>query len=250
MDQACYRFRPAFPQLPAVGPVSLIIRDQEFVSLVGPDSCGSNTLIRMIAGITPLTSGEIRVHDMSVRTPLRDAGLAFSRPLLLAWRTVLGNVLLAAELRRLNPEESAARAKRLLAAVGLANASDQKPYALPPSDRQRVAICRALVHDPGLLLMDDPMHGMDALVLEDFAADIQRLWLARPVTTVLATSQISEAVVLSDRICVMSAAPCRLLQDIPVDLPRPRRLDKETTPRHADYCSRIRTLFQAHGILS
>lgn len=249
-ERVCYGGTGRRPGLAAAGPLSLEIRKCEFAALVGPAGCGSSTLLRMIAGLVPASSGDIRVHGSAVRRPLDRIGLVFSQPLLLGWRSLLGNVLAAAELRRMDARAYGARARRLLAAVGLAEAAGARARTLGPADRMRTALCRALLHEPELLLLDDPFAPLDALAAEDLAADIQRLWLARPVTAVLATSRIAEAVFLSDRVFVMSPAPCRILQVISVDLPRPRRLDELTAPGHAEYCARIRTLFRAHGVLS
>lgn len=249
-DRVCYGGTDRRPGLAAAGPLSLEIRECEFAALVGPAGCGSSTLLRMIAGLVPASSGDIRVHGAAVRRPLDRIGLVFSKPLLLGWRSVLGNVMLAVELRRMDARAYGARARRLLAAVGLAEAARAQVRTLGPADRMRTALCRALLHEPALLVMDDPFAPLDALAAEDLAADIQRLWLARPVTAVLATSRIAEAVFLSDRVFVMSPAPCRILQVISVDLHRPRRLDELTAPAHAEYCARIRTLFRAHGVLS
>ncbi len=249
-DRVCCGGTDRRSGLAAAGPLSLEIRECEFAALVGPAGCGSSTLLRMIAGLVPASSGDIRVHGAAVRRPLDKIGLVFSKPLLLGWRSVLGNVLLAAELRRMDARAYGARARRLLAAVGLAEAADAQVRTLGPADRMRTALCRALLHEPALLVMDDPFAPLDALAAEDLAADIQRLWLARPLTAVLATSRIAEAVFLSDRVFVMSPAPCRILQVISIDLHRPRRLDELTAPGHAEYCARIRTLFRAHGVLS
>lgn len=246
---ACYRDEGPSGGHCSVGPVTLEVARREFLSLIGPRHGGSSTLIRMIAGLVPATSGSVLVDGSPPKVPCLTAGLVLSEPLLFGWRSVHDNLMLQADLYKLDLSEAASRARRLLAAIGLAHASDRRPGELTAADQHRVAICRALVHEPELLLMDDPLQGLDALSQENLAHDVQRLWLARPITVVLATSQISEAVFLSDRVVVLSSASPGVVWEIEVDLPRPRRLDRETTLRIAEYCGRVRTLLQAQGVL-
>jgi len=249
IENACYYPRPGSSTLQAAGPVSFEVGEQEFVALVGPDRSGASTLLHMIAGLEPASSGRVLIDGSPPVAPERRASLVFRNPLLFDWRSVIGNVLLQARFYRLDPAEAQARARRLLAAAGLAHSIDGRCHGLPTADRWRVVLCRALVHEPDALLLDDPLQGLDAISLANLAGDLQRLVLVKPLAVVLATAQVTEAVLLADRVLVLSQAPCRLVDSVPIELPRPRRLDRETTPRIADYCSRVRTALQAAGVL-
>ncbi len=232
-----------------VGPVSLEVASGEFVSVVGPASCGKTTLVRMIAGILPATEGEIRALRPDAHPRRSDLGLILQTPALLPWRTALQNILMQAEWSGLDLEQSRNRARRLMAWFGLSGWEGSRPYELHPVAARAVSICRALVHTPSLLLMDEPFRNLDALAGEQVLDGFQRLWAENQTTAVLCTCNMNEAVLLSDRVAVMSPRPGRILEVLPIDLPRPRRLDKATAPRIAEHCDRIRTSFRAHGIL-
>lgn len=232
-----------------VGPISMEIRGGEFLSIVAPPASGKTSLLRMIAGTLPVTGGEIRIMGARIQPPERDFGLVLQKPALLGWRTVMQNILLQAELRGLNLAESRNRARRLLAWFDLSKFEESRPHELPPGTAQLVSVCRALVHCPALLLLDEPFRMLNTLALEQILDAFQRLWLETKTTALLCTGNIQEAVLLSDRIAVMSQGPGRILQEYSIDLPRPRRMDRATTPLIAEYCSRIRTLFRAQGVL-
>lgn len=232
-----------------VGPVSLEVRTREFMSIVGPAGCGKTTLVKMIAGILPVTEGDIRVLTPGTHRSPNDFGLVLEQPALLPWRTSMQNVLLQAELRGLDLDQSRTYARRLLAWFGLASSEGSRPYELPPGAAQAISICRALVHDPSLLLMDEPFRNLDALALEQLLDGFQRLWAETGTTTLLCTCNMHKAVLLSDRVAVMSPRPGRILEILSIDLPRPRRPDKATAPLIAEHCDRIRTLFRAQGVL-
>lgn len=231
------------------GPINLAVRRGEFVSLLGPGDCGKGTLIKMIAGLCPAEAGEIWIAGRKVDGPQHNLGIIFRNPTLLPWRTLLQNVLFQAEMRELDLQHSLLRARRFLGILGLSRSEHCYPAQLLPHEIQRAAICRALVHDPPLLLMDDLFCLLDPLAREQLALDLQRLPANPDLTTILTTSQMTEAVQLSDRVVVFSSRGS-ILHTIAIDLPRPRRLDKETTPRIGQYCSDIRTLFHAQGVLS
>ena len=232
-----------------LGPLSLDIRAGEFLAIVAPPASGKTSLLRMIAGNLPVTSGEIRITGARVGPPERDCGLVLQQPALLGWRTVMQNILLQAQLRRLDLAESRNRARRLLAWFALSEYEDSRPDDLPPGAAQLISVCRALVHRPALLLLDEPFRMLDPLVLERILDGFQHLWLETKTTAVLCTGNIQEAVLLSDRVAVMSQRPGIILQEFPINLPRPRRMDRTMSPQIAEYCSRIRTLFQAQGVL-
>jgi NitT/TauT family transport system ATP-binding protein len=232
-----------------VGPVSLEIKAGEFLSIVGPVGCGKTILLKMIAGILPVSGGAIRIVGAKLEPPSRDFGLVLQEPALLPWRTSMQNILLQAEMRSLNLEQSRNRARRLLAWFGLSRFEESKPHELLPGTSQAISICRALVHGPSLLLLDEPFRTLDPLSLEPMLDAFQRLWAETGTTALLFTRNLHEAVLLSDRVAVMSPRPGRISGIIPVDLPRPRRLDRAMTPQIAEYGSRIRTLFRAQGVL-
>jgi NitT/TauT family transport system ATP-binding protein len=233
----------------AVEDVTLDVGHGEFVSVLGPSGCGKSTLMLMIAGLLPPSGGEVRVADRRVTRPQTDVGIVFQNPVLLDWRTVVRNVLLQVEARALDVAAHAARARELLRAVGLEGFEDRYPFELSGGMRQRAAICRALVHDPPLLLMDEPFGALDALTREQMRLDIERLWLERRKTVVFITHSIPEAVLLSDRVVIMSPRPGRVDGILEIDLPRPRRLEVQESPRFAEYLKAITDLFRARGVL-
>ena len=229
--------------------VSLDIGESEFVAVVGPSGCGKTTILKMVAGLVPHSAGTITVAGRGVDRAQTDVGIVFQEPVLLDWRNVLDNVMLQADIRRLDRARYEPIARRLLEATGLRGFEDRKPYELSGGMRQRVSICRALVHDPPLLLMDEPFGALDALTREQISMDIQRLWMERRKTALHITHSIPEAVLLADRVVVMSPRPGRIVEIIAIELPRPRRLDK-LPPRFGEYTDRIRGIFKSSGVLA
>jgi NitT/TauT family transport system ATP-binding protein len=230
------------------GPVSLEVRPGEFVSLLGPPRSGKSALIRLIAGLQQPSSGEILVSGNKVETVQKQMGVVLSSPALLPWRTALENVVLQGEIRRLDLKSHTEAARHLLVMLGLEGMENRRPGELSPAPQVRVALSRALVHGPEALLLDDPFCGLDALEREVMSNDFQRLIQSRPSTVIFTTSLILEAVQLSDRVAVLSPEG-RIVQEIRVELPRPRRLDKATYPQIMEYCSSIRKTLQASGVL-
>ena len=233
----------------ACSDVTLDIRRSEFVAIVGPSGCGKTTIRKMVAALVPYTSGTITVGGRRVDRPLTDVGVVFQESILLDWRNVLSNVMLQIEIRRADREIYEPVARNLLKATGLEGFEEKKPYELSGGMRQRVSICRALVHDPPLLLMDEPFGALDALTREQISMDIQRVWMEKRKTAIHITHSIPEAVLLADRVVVMSPRPGRVVEIIDVDLPRPRRLDR-LPPRFNDYAGRIREIFKSKGVLA
>jgi NitT/TauT family transport system ATP-binding protein len=233
----------------ACNDVNLDIRQSEFVAIVGPSGCGKTTILKMVAGLVPYTSGTITVGGKRVDRPLTDVGVVFQEPVLLDWRNVLSNVMLQIEIRGVDRETYEPVARDLLKATGLEGFEGKKPYELSGGMRQRVSICRALVHDPPLLLMDEPFGALDALTREQISMDIQRVWMEKRKTAIHITHSIPEAVLLADRVVVMSPRPGRIVEIIEVDLPRPRRLDR-LPQRFNDYAGRIREIFKSKGVLA
>jgi len=233
----------------ACAEVDLDIRESEFVAIVGPSGCGKTTIMKMVAGLVPYTSGSITVGGRRVDRPQTDVGIVFQEPVLLDWRDVLANVMLQVDIRRLDRAKYEPVARHLIEATGLRGFEDRKPYELSGGMRQRVSICRALVHDPPLLLMDEPFGALDALTREQISMDIQRVWMEKRKTALHITHSIPEAVLLADRVVVMSPRPGRIVEIIDIDLPRPRRLDK-LPPLFNEYSGRIRDIFKAKGVLA
>ena len=229
--------------------VDLDIGESEFVAIVGPSGCGKTTILKMIAGLVPRSAGTITVGGKPVEQPLTDVGIVFQEPILLDWRDVMANVMLQIDIRGMDAARYRPVAQHLLEATGLAGFEGRKPYELSGGMRQRVSICRALVHDPPLLLMDEPFGALDALTREQISMDIQRVWMEKRKTAVHITHSIAEAVLLADRVVVMSPRPGRIAEVIDIDLPRPRRLDR-LPPAFTDYSNRIRDIFKASGVLA
>jgi len=212
----------------------------ELVSLVGPSGCGKTTLLKIIAGLHPYDAGELQIgSDTHPFDPSRDIGMVFQQPLLLKWRRVIDNVLLPAEILGLPLKESRSRARDLLALVGLADAEDKYPYELSGGMQQRAAIARALIHDPKLILMDEPFGALDALTREKMNLELLHIWQASRKTILFVTHGITEAVFLGTRVVVFTAGPARMADNFQVDLPHPRTLDMKTHEKFGQYTRRI-----------
>ena len=236
-------------ETPALESVDLSIAEGEFLSIVGPSGCGKSTLLRMVAGLHLPSAGEVRVGGRIVDRPQTDIGIVFQSPVLLDWRNVLDNVLVQVELRGLKPNAYRDRALRLLAQVGLADFTDRFPHELSGGMRQRVAIARALIHDAPLLLFDEPFGALDALTREQMRLDVEALWLSTRKTVIFITHSIDEAVLLADRVVVMSPRPGRIERVFDVRLPRPRGLDARRHPMFIDIAESITQIFLARGVL-
>jgi NitT/TauT family transport system ATP-binding protein len=234
----------------ALGEIDLDIAAGEFVSIVGPSGCGKSTLMMLVSGLIPPTRGTIHVGGVPVAGAVSKAGVVFQRDVLLDWRTVIGNVLLPVEIKKLDRATHLKKARDLLRSVGLAEFEKKYPAELSGGMRQRVAICRALVHDPGLLLMDEPFGALDALTREQMNLDLQRIWLRDRNTVVFITHSIEEAVLLSDRVVVMSSRPGRIADILDVDLERPRGAHTRSERRFVECVEWIRRHFMALGVLS
>lgn len=221
----------------------------EFISVVGPSGCGKSTLLLMIAGLVPCSTGRITVADTVVDGPYTDLGIVFQDSVMLEWRRVLGNILLQAEIRKLDLKKFEARAMELLELVGLKGFEHRYPYELSGGMRQRASICRALLHDPPVLLMDEPFGAIDALTRDQLNQDLENIWMLSPKTVFFVTHSISEAVLLADRVVVMSPRPGRIEKIIPIDLPRPRGLAVRETTQFIEYAREIRNIFESDGVL-
>jgi len=232
----------------ALKDVTLTIGDGEFVSLLGPSGCGKSTLLKCVAGLEALTRGDLLVRGKPVDGPPPGLGMVFQRDLLLDWRTVLDNVLIMAEFQGLDRREQRPRAVDLLERFGLAGFIDRHPWELSGGMRQRAAICRALLTEPDLLLMDEPFGALDAMTRDDLNVELTRIWQTARRTVLFVTHSIVEAIFLSDRVVVMSPSPGRVQTVVTIDLPRPRALSVQGTPEFATYVSHLRGLFAEVGV--
>ena len=233
-------YRSARGPIRALADINLTIRPGEFVSVLGPSGCGKSTLLRCIAGLEPITSGSIVVAGRDVKGPTDDVGVVFQRDLLLDWRTVLDNVLIAAQFRGHRKADFADRARALLSLFGLQDYERRYPWELSGGMRQRVSICRALLPDPKFLLMDEPFGALDEMTRDDLNVELQDRWFSDQKTVLFVTHSISEAVFLSDRVLIMSANPGRVVDEVVVDLPRKRPLTVRDSPPFVEYTGRIR----------
>jgi len=249
VDGVTKTYRSPRGNVQALADVSLDVGEREFVSIVGPSGCGKSTLLMLVAGLYLVSRGRITVGGREVAAPVTDLGIVFQKDVLLDWRTVIDNVMLQPEVRRLPPAEHRQRALALLAQVGLADFADKYPGELSGGMRQRVAICRALVHDAPLLLMDEPFGALDALTRDQMNLDLLRMWEAGRKTVLFITHSISEAVFLSDRVVVMSPRPGRVRDVLAIDLPRPRPLALRESAEFGRCTRELRKHFQDMGVL-
>lgn len=233
----------------ALSPLDLSIAAGEFVAIVGPSGCGKSTLLRIIAGLIPRSGGELTVFGKPVSGPVTDVGIVFQQPILLDWLNVLDNVLFQIDMRGLDTTAYRTRALELLRAVGLAEFADRRPYELSGGMKQRASIARGLVHEPPLLMMDEPFGALDALTREQMRIDLERLWMDTRKTILFITHSIDEAVLLADRVVVMSPRPGRIETIIPIDLPRPRGLAARKDPRFVAATEQITEIFLERGVL-
>jgi len=217
----------------------------EFLSLLGPSGCGKSTLLMMIAGLLAPSRGSIRVDGAEVQGPRRDVGIVFQSPVLLPWRTVLDNVLLPVEMLRLRRTDYERRARDLLSMAKVDDFAAKLPHELSGGMKQRVAICRALVHDPALLLMDEPFNALDAMTRDQMGLELLRIWDGHKKTVVFVTHSIREAVFLSDRVLVMTPRPATIGFETDVKLPRPRTMDMQEADEFNRYVGLLRHSIEA-----
>ena len=227
----------------ALESISFDIAHGEFVSVVGPSGCGKSTILKMLAGIVPKSGGSIAIDGERLIGPSEKVGVVFQSPVLLPWRTAYDNILLPIDVRREARAEAHPRAMALIELVGLKGFEDRYPFELSGGMQQRVSICRALITDPAILLMDEPFGALDALTREHMNLELQRIWLEKRKTVFLITHSIPEAVFLSDRVIVMTSRPGTIDEIVDIDLPRPRELDMTSEERFGRFAKRIRAKF-------
>jgi NitT/TauT family transport system ATP-binding protein len=220
--------------------VSFSVPEGGFLSILGPSGCGKSTLLSIIAGLLPPSDGTVAIEGRPVTEPRTDIGMIFQSPVLLPWRTVLDNVLFPIEILRWDRRDYRDRALQLLKITGLLEFKDRLPSVLSGGMRQRVSICRALVYDPRILLMDEPFSALDALTRDEMNLELLRIWEAERKTVVFVTHSIREAVFLSDRVLVMSMRPSVMIEDVRIDLPRPRTIELNEDVHFNQLCGQLR----------
>lgn len=226
----------------ALDNASLEVQRNQFICLVGPSGCGKSTLLRLVGGLIAPSEGQVRIEGDVVEGPRADSGIVFQAPTLLPWASILENVLFPSRMMNICDENAIARAHHLLELTGLSDFAQNYPRELSGGMQQRAGICRALVHDPSILLMDEPFGALDALTREDLTLELLRLWTEQPKTILFVTHSIPEAVLLADRVVVMSPRPGRVAEVIDVNLPRPRNFDMEADDHFQECTQRIRRL--------
>ncbi|MBX9589504.1 MAG: ABC transporter ATP-binding protein [Hyphomonadaceae bacterium] len=231
----------------ALSDISFSVADGEFIVVVGPSGCGKSTLLKVLAGLLPQTEGEASLNGTPIKGSRRDIGVVFQSPVLFPWRSVLGNVMLPADVQGLDQARMQQRALDLLNLVGLQGFEDRYPRELSGGMQQRVGIVRALIHDPAILLMDEPFGALDAMTRETMNVELQRIWMERRKTVLFITHSTAEAVFLADRVIVMTSRPGRIGDEFAVDLPRPRKLAVMNTEAFGAYVKRVRAALNPGG---
>jgi NitT/TauT family transport system ATP-binding protein len=224
IEQVSKVFASSGRSVTALQNIDLDVAENELVTLVGRSGCGKSTLLRLLAGLVPPSAGRVSVAGTEVRGPRRDVSIVFQRPALLPWRNVLDNVLLPGEILGLDRRRSRARAEELLSLVGLDGFENARPYELSGGMQQRAALCRSLLQEPRVLLMDEPFAALDALTREELSLELQRIFGERRTTIVFVTHSIEEAVLLADRVVVLTPRPGRIARVVEVEVERPRSL--------------------------
>jgi NitT/TauT family transport system ATP-binding protein len=233
----------------ALAQTSLNVGEGEFVSIVGPSGCGKSTLMMIVSGLVPASAGSVAIGVDTVTMPYTELGIMFQRPVLLEWRNVLDNVLIQLELRGIPTVGYIDKARELLGQMGLADFERRYPFELSGGMQQRVALCRSLIHDPPILLMDEPFAALDALTRDQMALDLQELWATTRKTVLFVTHSIGEALFLSDKVVVFTPRPGSIDEIIKIDLPRPRRLAMRDSSTFIGLTRHIENLFLKRGVL-
>jgi NitT/TauT family transport system ATP-binding protein len=233
-------FATATGTVEAVGSATFSLAGGEFVSLLGPSGCGKSTLLMMVAGLEPVTRGSIVIDGASVTRPRRDVGIVYQESVLLPWKTVLQNVLFPVAIQKLPRADYAEKARELLSSVGLGGSLDKKPHELSGGMRQRVAICRALINDPALLLMDEPFSALDTITRDQMSVSLMSLWEEVRKSALFVTHSIRESVYLSDRVLVMGKHPSTIFWEEPIPFLRPRPLSIGEGAEFNEICATLR----------
>ena len=248
IDQMNLTYNSTRGPVTAIRDLTFSIRKGEFVSILGPSGCGKSTLLRIVSGLLRPTAGKVILSGVEVREPRPDIGIVFQQPTLLPWKTVLENVLVPIRAMRLPIGNYEARARELLQLVGLGDFMKHYPYELSGGMQQRVGIARGLIHDPAMLLMDEPFAALDAMSREFMMDELQRIWMTTGKSVLFITHSIQEAVYLSDRVLTLSPRPGRVVDDISIELPRSRDVDTMGQSLFNEYSSHLRALFKNNSM--
>ena len=219
------------------------VGESEFVAVLGPSGCGKSTLLQIVSGLLAPSSGRVMLGGKEIKGPRPDVGIVFQQPTLLPWKTVLENVMVPVHVLRLPEEEYRERAKGLLRLVGLSNFEKHYPRELSGGMQQRVGIARGLIHNPSVILMDEPFAALDAMTREHMSMELQTLWMEARKSIVFITHSIPEAVFLADRVVVLTERPARVQEIVDVPLPRPRVIETMSDPVFAGIANHLRSLF-------
>ena len=233
----------------AIAKVDFSAREGEFVTIVGPSGCGKTTLLKGVAGLLLPTSGSIKIGGETVRGTNSNVGMVFQSPVLMAWRTIMQNIMLQVEIRNLDAKIYKKKAEELLALTGLSGFKNKYPYQLSGGMQQRASICRALIHDPPILLMDEPFGALDALTREQMSIELQRIWMEKSKTVFFITHSIQEAVFLGDKVVVLSPRPAKIIEIITPKLRRPRDISTMVEPEFSAAVGHIRSLLSTKSCL-
>ncbi|MEL3892830.1 ABC transporter ATP-binding protein [Ferrovibrio sp. MS7] len=231
--------------LTALSKLDLQVRKGEFVAVLGPSGCGKSTLLKVVSGLLGIAEGEVTVSGQKITGPRKDVGIVFQQPTLLPWKTVRENVLVPIRAQRLPKAQYEVEADRLLNLVGLGNFGGHLPHELSGGMQQRAGIARGLIHDPAVLLMDEPFAALDALTRERMTDELQSIWMETRKTVVFITHSIQEAVYLADKVVVLSGRPGTKVLELDVNLERPRTLDTMASPRFSEVANKLREMFGA-----
>lgn len=230
--------------LTALRDLSLQVHDGEFVAVLGPSGCGKSTLLNIASGLLSPSKGQVFIHGEAVNAPRRDVGIIFQQPTLLPWKTVLQNVLVPMQAMGLAVQPHEERARQLIRLVRLEGFENHYPYELSGGMQQRVGIARGFMHDPQLLLMDEPFAALDAMTREHMTDELQAMWMQSGKSVLFITHSIPEAVYLADRVVVLSARPGTVMEVVEVPIPRPRRIDTLGSAQFNAICNRLREFFR------
>ncbi len=229
----------------ALQQVDFDAREGEFITIVGPSGCGKTTILKGVGGLLTPTTGSIKIAGEVVKGVNPNIGIVFQQPTLMAWRTIIQNIMLQVEVRHLNKGVYFQRAMELIKLTGIAGFENKWPYQLSGGMQQRASLCRALIHDPPLLLMDEPFGALDALTREMMNLELQRIWLEKRKTVLFVTHSVQEAVFLGDKVIVLSCRPAVILETVTPNFPRPRELSTMVKPEFSAIVGRIRELLTA-----
>jgi NitT/TauT family transport system ATP-binding protein len=242
-------YKSARGRVLAVEDVKFSVSEGEFVVIVGPSGCGKSTLLKIVAGLLPFDQGHVKIGGKDIKGPARDVGLLFQNPVLFPWKTVIGNVLAPIELMGFNKKDYLQRAHELIDLAKLSGFEHKYPMELSGGMQQRVAICRALIYDPKVILMDEPFGALDAMTRDMMNLEVLRIWSEQKKTILFVTHSIYEAAFLADKIIALKDRPCRVREIINVDLPRPRALDVRGTSAYGGYVSKLYHLLQEESCI-